>query len=519
MIDESKGKYKNRNGRDTGVSNLENFAPDATRTKGAVMLQGTGSDVGKSLIVAGLCRLFTRRGFFVLPFKPQNMSNNAAIAADGGEISRAQMLQARACRVESSSEMNPVLLKPQSDRGSQVIVCGRARAVMDANAYIEYRRSLLPDVLDCFKNLRQRADLVIVEGAGSSAEANLREGDIANMGFARAAGVPVVLVADIDRGGSLAAVVGSCKLLPSDDRALLSGYIINKFRGDYAVFAPSIEIIHSHTGLPCLGVLPWFDAASSLPAEDSQALEKRATVHGEAGARHIRVCVLKFSRISNFDDFDPLASEDDVELSFVSPGEPIPGDSDLVILPGTKSLLADLALLRKEGWEIDILAHLRRGGHVLGIGEGYQMLGKQVSDLHHVESVDGLGLLDVTTVMEPEKKPRRFSSKTPDGIDVRGYEIQTGRTTGQDCGRPMLRLDGVPKGAVSENGRVQGCCIHGLFANDSYRTCFLSSFTEGRRSDLRYDETVEGTLNELADLVENHLDISALSAIAGLPTR
>lgn len=505
------------------MSNLENFAPDETRTKGAIMLQGTGSDVGKSLIVAGLCRLFTRRGFSVLPFKPQNMSNNAAIAADGGEISRAQMLQARACRVESSSEMNPVLLKPQSDRGSQVIVRGRARAVMDANAYIEYRRSLLPDVLDCFKNLRQRADLVIVEGAGSSAEANLREGDIANMGFARAAGVPVVLVADIDRGGSLAAVVGSFKLLPSDDRALLSGYIINKFRGDYAVFAPSIEIIHSHTGLPCLGVLPWFDAASSLPAEDSQALEKRATVRGEAGARHIRVRVLKFSRISNFDDFDPLASEDDVELSFVSPGEPIPGDSDLVILPGTKSILADLALLQKQGWDIDILAHLRRGGYVLGIGEGYQMLGKRISDPHHVESqtlesVEGLGLLDVATVLEPEETPRRFSSKTPDGCDVKGYEIHRGRTTGEDCGRPMLRLDGEPKGAMSENGRVLGCCIHGLFANDSYRAGFLSSFAGGRRNDLRYDETVERTLDELADLVENHLDILALSTIAGLPT-
>lgn len=499
--------------------------PDTAQTRRtpALMIQGTGSDVGKSLIVAGLCRAFTRRGLSVLPFKPQNMSNNAAITADGGEIGRAQALQARACRADSTVHMNPVLLKPESDRGSQVVVQGHVRDVVQATEYLSYRRTLMPDVLDSFGRLCDSADLVVVEGAGSAAEVNLSDGDIANMGFALAADVPVVLLADIDRGGSLASIVGTYHLLSEPERALLCGYMINKFRGDYSVFEPSIEIIRRYTGLPCLGVLQWFDAASKLPAEDSLALGKKdGRASGADGCMDtIRIAVLQLSRISNFDDFDALAAEGDVELSFVKPGEAIPGDADLVILPGTKSTLADMDFLRAQGWDVDIAAHLRRGGRVLGICGGYQILGKRIEDPHGIESpagssVEGLGLLDVVTVMAEEKTLRTFTAVTPDGLDVGGYEIHMGRTAGPDADRPMMHLDDVPEGAVSPDGKVSGCYIHGLFTSDSYRKSFLASFRSGRKSDLRYEDTVDETLDELADHVERYVDMEKMAKIAGL---
>ncbi|MDR1965486.1 MAG: cobyric acid synthase [Synergistaceae bacterium] len=495
--------------------------------KGALMIQGTASDAGKSLVVAGLCRLFTRRGLRVLPFKPQNMSNNAAITADGGEIGRAQALQALACRAEPVSDMNPVLLKPESEMGSQVVVQGHARATVGATDYLRYRNELMPAVMESFGKLRSRADLVLVEGAGSISEVNLRDGDISNMGFAARAGVPVALVADIDRGGALASIVGSWVLLPEGERALLRGYIVNKFRGDLAIFEPAIEIIKRESGLPCLGVVRWFEGASRFPAEDSLSISRVAGASANSaggGLRMIKIYVLELPRISNFDDFDPLRAEDGVDLSYVKPGTAIPGDGDLVIVPGTKSTIGDLEFLRREGWDVDIAAHLRRGGRVLGICGGYQMLGREVSDPDAVENpypktVPGLGLLDVVTVMAGEKKLRRFTALTQHGDEVAGYEIHMGATSGPGAGRPMLLLDGVPEGASSHDGHAMGCYIHGLFGSDSYRARFLSIFRGGEIAGTErsfYESQIDAALDELARHIEKCVDVEALAEIAGL---
>jgi adenosylcobyric acid synthase len=492
------------------------------------MLQGTGSDVGKSLLAAGLCRYFTRLGYRVRPFKPQNMSNNAAITSDGGEIGRAQALQAIACRAEPTADMNPVLLKPEGSNGSQVIIQGRAQSVMRADDYWNYRRTLMPMVLESFGRLCGEADIVIAEGAGSCSEVNLRHGDIANMGFAIAAGVPVVLVADIDRGGIIASIVGACALSNDEERALLRGCVINKFRGDRKIFEPALDIIRSHTGLRCFGVMGWFDEASRLPAEDSLGIPRGgllaslASSASDGGGRKIRICVLALARISNFDDFDPLAAESDVSLSFVKPGEAIPGDVDLVILPGTKSTIADLEFIRHQGWDVDILAHVRRGGWVLGICGGFQILGREVADPEAIESpkpvvMPGLGLLDVSTVMAPAKVLRRFVSKTLDGTEVRGYEIHAGRTYGPGMERPMMLLDGVPEGSVSPDGKILGCYIHGLFTSDGYRSQFLSAFRGGEAGmGLNYGAEIDRVLDALADRVGIELDMKALAETAGL---
>lgn len=487
----------------------------------AVMLQGTGSDVGKSLLAAGLCRLFTRRGLRVRPFKPQNMSNNAAVTADGGEIGRAQALQARACGVEPTSDMNPVLLKPESDRGCQIVLQGRVWGAAGAMDYQRQRSQLMPYVMESYDRLRDESDLVIVEGAGSISEVNLRDGDIANMGFAVRANVPVALVADIDRGGAIASIVGSHSLLPPGERELLKGYIVNKFRGDIALFSSAIDIVRERTGLGCLGVVPWFSDASKLPAEDSLALTKGEGGGADGAEGRIKIRALSLSRISNFDDFDPLAAEEGVDFAFVPPGQPIPGDADLVIIPGTKATIADLAFLRAQGWDVDILAHVRRGGSVLGICGGYQMLGCGVSDPLGVESSPeeesrGLGLLAVDTVLGDEKELRRFSSKTEEGIVVDGYEMHMGVTTGRDAGRPMFWLDGKPEGAVSADGKTRGCYVHGLFTSDEYRARCLSAFRGGHVNSLAYDRMVEETLDELANHAEENLDVEALGGIAGL---
>jgi adenosylcobyric acid synthase len=419
--------------------------------------------------------------------------------------------------------MNPVLLKPESDHGSQVVVQGRVRDTVGAAEYLTYKRTLMPFVMESFARLAARADLVIVEGAGSVSEVNLREGDISNMGFAMEAGVPVVIVADIDRGGSLAAVTGSWYLLPGDERRLLRGYMLNKFRGDYDVLAPAFEVIKSHTGLPCLGVVGWFAGASRLPAEDSMALSSRgARAAGERGEAKIKIYVLGLSRISNFDDFDPLAAEPDVDLSYVSPGSALPGDGDLVIIPGTKSTIGDLEFLRAQGWDADIAAHLNRGGRVLGVCGGYQMLGTDISDPDAVENPEprnapGLGLLDVATVMEPRKTLRRFTARTELGDEVSGYEIHMGATRGPGAGRPMFHLDGEPEGAVSPDGLVMGCYVHGLFTSDSYRARFLSAFRGGSAAELTaYSGQIDETLDELASHIESSADIDALAEIAGL---
>ncbi len=477
----------------------------------AIMLQGTGSDVGKSLLVAGLCRALVRRGLTVRPFKPQNMSNNAAVTADGGEIGRAQALQARACGVAPSVHMNPVLLKPQSDMGAQVVVQGRVIGTAQAGSYQRRKRDFLGAVLDSFTRLKAEADVVVVEGAGSPAEINLRAGDIANMGFATAAGVPVVLVGDIDRGGVIAALVGTHALLSDEERTLVRGFIINKFRGDVRLFDGGLTAIAERTGWHSFGVAPWFRDAARLPAEDAQSLG--ATGGGGKDGAALTVAVPMLARISNFDDFDPLAQEPAVRLVMVPPGTPLPADAGLVILPGSKATIADLAFFRAQGWDVDLLAHHRRGGRVLGICGGYQMLGRRIADPDGIEgppgAVDGLGLLDVETVLSGPKileevRGRHRATGTP----VAGYEMHMGRTAGPDTARPLLAFGERLDGAASADGRVAGCYLHGLFASDAFRAAWLSGL--GASSDLAYDAAVDATLDALADHLERHLDVTAL---------
>jgi adenosylcobyric acid synthase len=471
----------------------------------AVMLQGTGSDVGKTVLVAGLCRLAANRGLIVRPFKPQNMSNNAAVADDGGEIGRAQWLQALACRVPSSVHMNPVLLKPQSETGSQIIVQGKVFGQAKGRDYQRLKPQLLSAVLESFEAVKADADLVIVEGAGSPAEINLRAGDIANMGFATRAGVPVVLVGDIDRGGVIASLVGTHTILPEEDRRQIVGYIINKFRGDVSLFDEGIDAIGRFTGWPCFGIVPWLKAAGRLPAEDSVVLERLAA--GRRGALKIAVPVL--SRIANFDDFDPLAAEASVELAYIRPGERLPLDAALVILPGSKSTIGDLEDLRANGWDADLAAHVRRGGRVIGICGGYQMLGSSVSDPLGLEgesrTVAGLGLLDVDTVMAPEKTVRNSLAWSGEfDVDLSGYEIHLGVTEGRDCARAAVIIDGRPDGARSPDGRVMGTYLHGLFSSDSYRARLLESFgISGGGGD--YRASVENALDSLAEELEMRL--------------
>ncbi len=472
------------------------------------MIQGTGSNVGKSLLVAGLCRAARRRGISVAPFKPQNMSNNAAVTAEGGEIGRAQALQARAAGLEPSVHMNPVLLKPETDRAAQVVVQGRAWARAAAADYAALKPRLMGAVLDSFNRLRAAHDLVLVEGAGSPAEVNLRPRDIANMGFARAADVPVLLAGDIDRGGVIAQIVGTQAVLDPQDAAMIRGFLINRFRGDPALFDAGRGFIAQRTGWPDLGLVPWFADAALLPAEDAVDL-RRSTGQGQL---HIACPML--SRIANFDDLDPLAAEPDVRLTMVPPGRALPGDADVVILPGTKSTRADLAFLRAQGWDIDLAGHLRRGGHVLGICGGYQMLGRRIHDPQGHDgspgSDPGLGLLDVETRMAPDKRLTRIAGQAL-GQPVEGYEIHMGRTQGPDCARPFAHIP-EPDGATSADGRVTGSYLHGLFGSDGFRAAWLRHF--GAASALDYGAGVEAVLDRLAAHLETHLDLDRLFALA-----
>lgn len=478
----------------------------------AVMVQGTGSNVGKSTLVAGLARALVRRGLTVMPFKPQNMSNNAAVTVDGGEIGRAQAVQAMAARVPPTVHMNPVLLKPETDTGAQVIVQGKRFGSLRAGDYGQRKATLMHAVLDSFAHLEAQADVVLVEGAGSPAEINLRVGDIANMGFALAAQVPVVLAGDIDRGGVIASLVGTHAVLDDEENALIRAFLVNKFRGDVRLFDGGVTEIERRTGWPCLGVVPWFAAAHRLPAEDALDLERRGQ-----GSGRLKVVVPIIARIANFDDLDPLGQESEVDLRLVPPGEPLPGDADLVILPGSKSTIGDLAFLRAQGWDVDLAGHVRRGGRVLGVCGGFQMLGRGIADPDGLEGpageVEGLGLLDVETVLTPDKITEPVVALHRDsGERVEGYEIHLGRTHGPDCGRPVLDIAGRPDGATSADGRIQGTYVHGLFGSDSFRRAFLAGF--GRTSRLDYAATVEATLDALADHCETHLDVPQIIAIA-----
>ncbi len=480
------------------------------------MLQGTGSDVGKSLLVAGLCRAFTRRGLKVRPFKPQNMSNNAAVTVEGGEIGRAQALQARACGVAPSVHMNPILLKPQTEIGAQVVVQGQVTGNATARDYLALKAELLPAALESFGQLAAEADLILVEGAGSPAEINLRDGDIANMGFAEAAGLPVLRVADIERGGVIASIVGTWSLLSEIERALLKGYVVNKFRGDVSLFDGGLEAIGERTGLESFGVVPFFAEAARLPPEDAMNVDR----HDRDARAAIHIAVPVFSRIANFDDVDPLAAEPDVSVSMVRAGDPLPGDADLILLPGSKATLADLAFLRQQGWEIDIAAHVRRGGTVIGICGGYQMLGRTVTDPQGIEGppgeMPGLGLLDLETELRGAKTLVAVSGADPiSGETVQGYEMHAGTTTGPDLQRPMLAIDGRPEGAVSADGRIAGCYVHGLFARDRYRHAVLNRLRARQASGLRYEAEVERILDRLADHLEVHMPLDRMQEIAG----
>ncbi|SOH95048.1 adenosylcobyric acid synthase (glutamine-hydrolysing) [Monaibacterium marinum] len=477
----------------------------------AVMVQGTGSDVGKSLIVAGLCRAFVRRGLRAMPFKPQNMSNNAAVTADGGEIGRAQALQALACKQAPSVHMNPVLLKPESETGAQVVVHGKVAFRAQARAYADRKAELLQAVADSFTQLKDTADLVIVEGAGSPAETNLRANDIANMGFARALDVPVILMGDINRGGVIAQLAGHAAVMEAGDRAQIAAFAVNRFRGDVSLFDEGVRDIERFTNWPSVGVIPWFSEASKLPAEDALGI-------ASGGTGSLKIAVPMLARIANFDDLDPLKLEPGVQVVMVPAGQPLPGDAALVILPGSKSTTGDLAFLREQGWDIDLAAHLRRGGHVLGICGGYQMLGQWIDDPDGVDGVagqvEGLGHLDARTTMQPVKRLGQVHGTLAGGnVPVTGYEIHMGHTDGPDCDRPVLMLDGRPDGATSRDGRVSGTYLHGLFTDDAFRAAYLARLGH-QASDLVYAQVIEDVLDRLADHLERCMDLDAIAAIA-----
>ena len=485
----------------------------------AIMLQGTGSDVGKTVLVAGLCRAARNRGMAVRPFKPQNMSNNAAVAdipgdASGGEIGRAQWLQAIACGVAPSVHMNPVLLKPQSDIGAQVVVQGKVFGQARARDYQALKPKLAEAVMDSWGKLGEGADLIVVEGAGSPAEINLRSRDIANMGFATRADVPVILVGDIDRGGVIASIAGTHLILPEEDRRMIAGYLINKFRGDITLFDDGITAIEGFTGWRCFGVVPWLKEAALLPSEDSVILERLASGSKKA----LKVAVPMLDRIANFDDLDPLRAEPQVEVVFVPPGKSLPADAGLVVIPGSKSTIGDLLRFRENGWDRDLADHRRRGGHVVGICGGYQMLGAMVRDPDGIEGTvretKGLGLLDVETVMEPEKTVRNVTAhSTPFGTPLSGYEIHLGRTFGPDCLRPSVVINGIDDGATSADGKVFGTYLHGLFGADAFRARFLESLgIVGGGIDYRAE--VERALDAIAVHLEKHLDCDAIFGLA-----
>ena len=477
----------------------------------AIMVQGAGSNAGKSLLVAGLCRHFARAGLRVRPFKPQNMSNNAAVTVDSGEIGRAQATQALACGVDPVTAMNPVLLKPETDTGSQVVLRGQRLTTVRARDYAALKPQLLTACLTAFRELAVQADLIVVEGAGSPAEVNLRAGDIANMGFAEAADIPVVLAGDIERGGVIAQMVGTHAVLDRADAERIRGFLVNKFRGDPTLFDEGMDTIARRTGWAPLGVVPWFADAHRLPAEDVLDLRSARRAGG------FRVAVPRLGRIANFDDLDPLAADPALSVEIVEPGRPLPV-CDLVLIPGSKATLADLDAFRAQGWDVDLAAHVRRGGHVLGICGGYQMLGREVSDPDGLEgparTVPGLGHLDVATVMRPEKRLARVKGRHPDsGAAVSGYEIHLGETTGPDAARGWLQIDGRAVGASSADGRVRGCYVHGLFASDAFRAAYLRALGAPAGT-FDHAAGVEAALDALAAHLAAAIDLDAVLDLA-----
>ena len=479
----------------------------------AIMFQGTGSNVGKSILVAGLCRAAFKRGLNVAPFKPQNMSNNAAVTEDGGEIGRAQALQARACNLPFHTDMNPILLKPETETGSQVIVQGRRQSTLKAREYNKVKPQLLKPVLESFERLNSKFDLVLVEGAGSPAEINLRQNDIANMGFAIAADVPVILIGDIDRGGIIPQIVGTSYVLSETDRQKIRGFIVNKFRGDKSLFDDGYRMIEDRSGWRGFGVLNYFSDAWKLPAEDALDIQNTST------SGQLKIVCLCLSRMANFDDLDPIAQENNIELIMLKAGQAIPGDANLVLIPGSKSTRGDLKFLREQGWDVDLYAHYRRGGHILGLCGGYQMLGRQINDPDGLDGpagrTEGLGFLNVNTEMLPEKTLRKVTAThVKSKLAVSGYEIHLGKTTGEDCKQPFAYLDKEPEGACSKDGRISGSYLHGLFSSDDFRNAFLENLGISTDGDLKYEKNLDDVLDELAQHIEDQLDVDALLEVA-----
>ncbi|AWV08225.1 cobyric acid synthase [Marilutibacter maris] len=477
-----------------------------------LMVQGCTSDAGKSTVVAALCRWLRRRGVRVAPFKPQNMALNAAVTADGGEIGRAQAVQAQACGLVPHTDFNPVLLKPSSDKGAQVIVHGRAIGQMDAVGYHDYKRVAFDAVLASHRRLAAGFDAVVVEGAGSPAEINLRANDIANMGYAEAVDCPVILVADIDRGGVFAHLVGTLALLSDSERARVAGFVINRFRGDIVLLQSGLDWLERETGKPVLGVLPYLHGLH-LEAED--ALPTDAPAKPEAT---LRVAVPVLPRISNHTDFDPLRAHPQVDLRFVGPGEPVP-PCDLIVLPGSKATRADLAWLRAHGWDHGIARHLRYGGRLLGICGGLQMLGRAVHDPLAIEgeagSSEGLGWLELETTLRADKQLRAVSGRlADDSAAVRGYEIHCGVSEGPALTQPFARLDdGRDDGAVSADGQVIGSYLHGLFDHPEALAAMLRWAGLATAQPLDMAALREAAIERLADAVEAHLDTARLVAL------
>ncbi|MFK3918723.1 cobyric acid synthase [Pseudomonas fulva] len=481
-----------------------------------LMVQGTTSDAGKSTLVTALCRWLLRQGIGVVPFKPQNMALNSAVTADGGEIGRAQAVQAQACRLAPHTDMNPVLLKPNSDTGAQVIIHGRAVTSMNAVAYHDYKAIAMQAVLASHQRLSQGWPVVMVEGAGSPAEINLRAGDIANMGFAEAVDCPVILVADINRGGVFAHLVGTLELLSPSEQARVKGFVINRFRGDIALLQPGLDWLEQRTGKPVLGVLPY---VTDLHLEAEDGIDRR---QGEKQQRVLKVIVPVLPRISNHTDFDPLRLHPQVDLQFIGPGQPVP-PADLIILPGSKSVRGDLAQLRARGWDKAIERHLRYGGKVIGICGGLQMLGREVHDPLGLEgaagSSPGLGLLDYATVLEADKQLRNVAGTLHlDASPVTGYEIHAGVTTGPALAQPAIRLaDGRCEGAISTDGQVLATYLHGLFEGSASCAALLRWAGLEDVQLIDYEALRDRDIERLADLVDKHLDTQRLRQLCGVP--
>jgi adenosylcobyric acid synthase len=482
------------------------------------MIQGTTSDAGKSTLVAGLCRLARRGGVRVAPFKPQNMALNSAVTVDGGEIGRAQALQAIAAGVDAQIDFNPVLLKPTSDRGAQVIIHGHAHANLDARAYHEYKSVAFEAVLASYARLKAGFEAIIVEGAGSPAEINLRERDIANMGFAERVDCPVVLVADIDRGGVFAHLVGTLACLSESERARIRGFVINRFRGDIGLLQPGLDWLTARTGKPVLGVVPYLHGLT-LDAEDMLPSEK----HTRGARDALKVIVPALPRISNHTDFDALRAHPQVDFQYVRAGI-APPPADLIVLPGSKSVQRDLAWLRDNGWDRAIARHLRYGGKLLGICGGMQMLGRDIDDPDGIEGpagrIDGLGLLDLSTTLTPHKLLENVTGRLAlDGdatAPVRGYEIHMGRTSGAALARPAVLLDdGRPDGAVSDDGQIAATYLHGLFDTPEACAALLEWAGVGEAEALDYPALREASLDRLADALAESLDLDAVGAAFG----